>query len=381
MLRSAPLGALTWVCLTAARVAAAGPPTDDTHSATEEVAAPTVLLQRPAELRPEEPRPSEDETLNAVDPSDPEDSSPTSEATNVAESEGVAGRPVEHEPTATPARPPAAGEDDELAPIYIDAQERRAAESAQRRDAESRREPQYIADQRETSRNAFREWADARRDRRPPLKGGPAHRRRGLTLAPAIGFAGCSHLWCAGYRGGVGAAFEFGLRLGRFMPNLSLDYGAGRYSRSELSEELDAPVSGGAKVRFLGVGPGFTLFLTKGGPWDPYANVRLGYSRTRLAARTQSGVDLEEVLSRGGLQIGGGFDLEVSKLVAIGPRFGVTIPFSGTVCVTARTPDADDIDSCVPVKNLEDDARIDRRNLALPWNVLFQVRITSPLRI
>lgn len=202
--------------------------------------------------------------------------------------------------------------------------------------------------------------------------------RGGVTVAPAVGAALCGHGWCDSYRGGVGAQFELGYRVSRFMPLVSLDWGAGSDDVGRLEELLLLPPGAvdSARTSFFGVGAGMALFFSKKSRFDPHASVRLGFSRVR-SLYSLGGQQFSETVRRGSVRLGGGVDIFVHRYVAVGPRFDVTVGFGGRVCVRQISA-PNGREDCVDVNQLEEVARVYSNDLPVPVFVGLQIRGVIP---
>jgi hypothetical protein len=204
--------------------------------------------------------------------------------------------------------------------------------------------------------------------------------RRGIALAPAIGIGGCANDWCDGYRVGVWGQAEIGYRFGIITPLLGFGGGRGPFDTAALSRELEIPFSkDDASISFLDLGAGLLLFPIRTGRLDPFFGARIGYHRAKLKAETADGLRATETISRGGVRIGGGLSVFVAESIEIGPRFDITVPFAGEVCANVSYMSLSD-SRCVAVKNLEEEARVDSTELALPWSILFEVRAVLGVR-
>ncbi len=199
--------------------------------------------------------------------------------------------------------------------------------------------------------------------------------RRGFTVSPAVGATLCGHEWCDAYRGGFGGQLELGLRFGTLMPQISVDGGSGRDDTSTLDEQLGLPYGtiDSAGTTFFGAGGGLSVFFNGQGRLDPYASVRLGYTRT--VSRFGIGPnDYKETVSRGSVRLGGGLDVFVGRNVSVGPRFDVTIGFAGRVCVEGGAESR----TCYETRNIEETARIYAQELPVPVFIGAQLRVTIP---
>jgi len=201
--------------------------------------------------------------------------------------------------------------------------------------------------------------------------------RRGITVAPGVGVSLCGHEWCDAYRAGFGGQLELGVRLGRFMPHVSVDGGSGSEDTSTLEQLLNAPAGSiaSAHTSMLGVGAGMSLFFKTTGRIDPYLTVRFGYSRVRSRFTDFAHDEFTETVSRGSLRLGGGLDVFVAEYLAIGPRFDVTIGFAGKVCVEQN---AADFAECYPTRNIEETAMVYAQDLPVPVFLGLQLRLIIP---
>jgi len=160
--------------------------------------------------------------------------------------------------------------------------------------------------------------------------------------------------------------------------------GGEKTALSVLEGQLDVPAGfvESARTDFLGVGVGLTFFFLGRGRVDPYITGRLGYTRTRLRFDDVFGNEYSETVSRGSVRLGGGFDVFLGRYVGVGPRFDVTVGFSGRVCAEGTGGGEDssppDFDVCYPTRNLEESARIYAQDLPVPVFVGGQVRVVIP---
>ena len=204
--------------------------------------------------------------------------------------------------------------------------------------------------------------------------------RQGIMLAPAIGIGGCANDWCDGYRVGVWGQAEIGYRFGIVTPLFGFGGGTGPLDTTALSRELEIPFSkDDASISFLDLGAGLLLFPIRTGRLDPFFGARIGYHRAKLEAETADGLRATETISRGGVRIGGGLAVFVAESIEIGPRFDITVPFAGEVCANVSYMSLSE-SRCVAVKNLEEEARVDSTELALPWSILLELRAVLGVR-
>lgn len=171
---------------------------------------------------------------------------------------------------------------------------------------------------------------------------------------------------------------EVGARFRWLMPHISLDGGGGKDHIRTLESQLE--VGPGtitrARTSVFGVGAGLSVFIKASGRADPYLTVRLGYTRVRSRFRIWNGRQFAETVYRGSLRLGGGVDVFVSRYLALGPRFDVTIGFRGRVCITDEVENF--TQECYATRNLHETVRVDPSDLPIPVFVGAQARIIIP---
>ncbi len=197
-----------------------------------------------------------------------------------------------------------------------------------------------------------------------PAPTGPAYDRQGFWFSLGAGAGSCGAPTCASV---VAAGLGRG-ELGYRWPHLALVASTG------FGGALPAKEGGGqgapdGHLRIVDAGGGIYVFLLPTSFVDPYLGVSLGYSR--VTEKLDGEISR---FSRGALRPSVGFDFLVSKRVALGPRFDMTIPFAGKFCTGSN----DDL-SCTKIKELLDQEtkggkRRLRRAFPKPWFVSFQVR-------
>jgi hypothetical protein len=205
----------------------------------------------------------------------------------------------------------------------------------------------------------------------------PEPERHGILLAFRGGFLGCSRRWCGTYKGGALGGLEVGYRHGFVAGVVGLSGGGGRHHHSEWFEETFDSSEG--SVRFLDVGVGAVLYFVRSGRLDPFVSTRIGYTRTELHFRVpEDELEGSESVARGGVRFGLGLPLYVGSRVSLGPRFDITVPFGGKLCAALRGPRGS-LSECWPVRELEEEVRVDSSGLPVPWSISLEVRIVFPV--
>lgn len=192
--------------------------------------------------------------------------------------------------------------------------------------------------------------------------------RRGYVVSGSIGYAGCSNRWCQGYDRGLGGGAELGMRFNIWMPIVGYNGGSGNYSRSGLSDEIQAPITNRPKIKAHTVGAGLLVFPLGNGVRriDSFFGGRIGFGSVALDYESGS-VDAAERVRRGVVTLSGGVEGFVTPHLALGLRLDAHIMFAGKNCTTFSSPGAADEKVCDSASDLG--SRTDPRDWPFPFNV------------
>ncbi len=188
--------------------------------------------------------------------------------------------------------------------------------------------------------------------------------RRGLVLRGASGITHCAQPFCDSIAMGGLGRLDVAYRLGYLSLYATLSGGGGVLDVPDFEQSGEPVTNIRGGLKFLFAGAGLLVHPVDLGRVDPWLGVALGYSRIeeRMHADRGSTVTL---VSRAGVEVGGGLDVFVHRRLALGPRFDVVFPFGGSVCTGA---------DCINVADLVADdlaarRRATRRSLPRPWSV------------
>lgn len=216
----------------------------------------------------------------------------------------------------------------------------------------------------------------------PPLPPYRFHdwQRRGVLLGFSFGLAKCARAWCEDAKLGGGGGMEFGYRFGVLAPVFAVSGGG---SGGDVGEPWASAGWDPARtnMHWLDIGVGGQVYPIRRGRFDPYVGARLGYTRYVQQVHYTGGdaeAAAEMNASRGGLRVVAGLDVHLRPVVSLGPRFEVTIPFAGRVCISG--------DVQMPVCRAVEDLRVanglsspaDRADLPLQWSFSLFVRFVLP---
>ena len=197
--------------------------------------------------------------------------------------------------------------------------------------------------------------------------------RHGAVVAVRAGYLGCTTKWCRDHRGGVLGGLELGYRHGFVAGLISVDGGVGAYRADDDFTAQVGDTEG--SFRFFDMGIGAALHFVRTGRIDPWVSARIGYTRVAAHIRGASGqVKVIESVSRGGVRLGGGLPFSVAPRVSVGPRFDVTLPFAGTLCLEIHGPQGSSRE-CSPVRKLEERLMVDSSGMPIPWSITLDVRL------
>jgi hypothetical protein len=188
--------------------------------------------------------------------------------------------------------------------------------------------------------------------------------RRGLVLRGSAGVTHCAQPFCNSIpMGGLGR-FDVGYRLGYYSIFATVSGGGGALDIADFEQDGEPVTNIHGGLTFLFVGGGMLLHPVDLGRVDPWLGVALGYSRIeeRLFADQ---IETSTLLSRAGVELGGGLDIFVHRRLALGPRFDVVFPFGGSLC---SGPDCINIADLVG-SDIAAERRATRRSLPRPWSL------------
>jgi hypothetical protein len=188
--------------------------------------------------------------------------------------------------------------------------------------------------------------------------------RRGLALRASAGITHCAQSFCdAIAMGGLGR-FDVAYRLGYYSIFATVSGGGGVLDIPDFETEGEPVTNINGGLTFLFLGGGMLVHPVDLGRVDPWLGVALGWSRIEQRLFADQG-DSSTLVSRGGVEVGGGLDVFVHRRLALGPRFDVVFPFGGSICAgTDCVNVADFVASDLPAQR-----RAARRSLPRPWSV------------
>lgn len=173
--------------------------------------------------------------------------------------------------------------------------------------------------------------------------------------------------------GGIGR-LDLGYRGGFYSLWITVDGGGGRLDVPSFEDDA-GPVTGvRGSLTFMQAGVGVAFHPVDLGRVDPYLGLSLGYSRVEERFRSdQRSYDL--VFRRGGLAPNVGFDVYLTRRVALGPRADVVFPFAGSRCIREQGQE-----ECLNTVDIVDTdeaalARARRRTFPRPWSATVQVTV------
>jgi hypothetical protein len=188
--------------------------------------------------------------------------------------------------------------------------------------------------------------------------------RRGLILRASSGVTHCAQGFCDSIPMGGLARFDVGYRLGYYSIFATVSGGGGMLDIPDFEQDGEPITNIHGGLTFMFAGAGLMVHPVDLGRVDPWLGVALGYSRIeeRLLADQ---LEASTLLSRAGVELGGGLDVFVHRRVALGPRFDVVFPFGGSICSgTDCINVADLVASDIPAQR-----RATRRTLPRPWSL------------
>ena len=194
--------------------------------------------------------------------------------------------------------------------------------------------------------------------------------RRGLILRGSAGITHCAQGTCDAIPMGGLARFDLAYRLGFYSIYGTISGGGGVLDVPDQTVDGN-PITGiNGGLTFLFAGGGMMLHPVDLGRVDPWLGVALGYSRVEQRFNSDQGSS-RLIISRAGVELGGGLDIFVHRRVALGPRFDVVFPFGGSQCLD---------DECVNVADVVNrdtpfERRSARRVFPRPWSVTVGVTV------
>lgn len=211
--------------------------------------------------------------------------------------------------------------------------------------------------------------------------------RRGVLLGIPLGIAGCGRTWCEGFKVGGYGGLETGYRFGIVAPVIAGTIGGGRANVSEALREVGwNPAE--SSMRWIDFGIGLLLFPVRNGRVDPYFGARIGYSQfTQDVNYTGDDYRYRDAhatmrLKRGGVRFVAGLDFFVRPIFSLGPRFEVTVPFGGKVCISGDVEGFPGDTECMKIGDLADDngsmIPLDPSDLPMNWSLSLFARFVLP---
>lgn len=211
--------------------------------------------------------------------------------------------------------------------------------------------------------------------------------RRGVLLGIPLGIAGCGRTWCEGFKVGGYGGLETGYRFGIVAPVIAGSIGGGHANVSEALREAGWDPAE-SSMRWVDFGIGLLLFPVRNGRVDPYFGARIGYSQFTQDvnytgddyAYRNAGATLR--LKRGAVRFVAGLDFFVRPIFSLGPRFEVSVPFGGKVCVVGDVEGFPDGRECMKIADLAEDngsmIPLDPSDLPMNWSLSLFARFVLP---
>ncbi|MBC8073440.1 MAG: hypothetical protein IAG13_34285 [Deltaproteobacteria bacterium] len=204
-----------------------------------------------------------------------------------------------------------------------------------------------------------------------------------MLVGLALGVTGCARKWCDGFKVGGNGGFEAGYRFGILAPVFAASIGGGR---TDVSEELRQVGWEGAdsSMRWIDVGIGVLIFPARNARVDPYVGARFGYSSFVQELSASDGsreANATLRLGRAAVRFVAGLDFFVRPIFTLGPRFEISVPFGGKMCIRGDVegfPDGD----CMKIRDLADDdgsaVPLDTSDLPVMWSLSLYARFVFP---
>jgi hypothetical protein len=188
--------------------------------------------------------------------------------------------------------------------------------------------------------------------------------RRGLVLRASSGITQCAQPFCDAIAMGGLARFDVAYRLGYYSIFATVSGGGGVLDVPDFVQDGEPVTNIHGGLTFMFAGAGLMVHPVDLGRVDPWLGVALGYSRIEERMHADQGSTIT-VISRAGVEVGGGLDVFVHRRLALGPRFDVVFPFGGSVCTGADCINVADLVSA----DLSAQRRATRRSLPRPWSL------------
>jgi hypothetical protein len=213
----------------------------------------------------------------------------------------------------------------------------------------------------------------------PKDDGATRWRRSGVLFAGQAGALACTRPWCDGFSAGGYGGLEIGYRHRFVAPVLALSGGGGPAKVPQFWRDAGWDPAKRA-MTFLDVGIGVLLFPVARGRVDPYLGARIGGSFFASTLRYTgggllAGLTVRERIRRAGVRIVAGLDVYAARRLAIGPRFEITVPFGGEICVSGEAPGVSSHTECTKVSE-----RDSSEDLPLSFAFAVNVRFVLPVR-
>lgn len=208
--------------------------------------------------------------------------------------------------------------------------------------------------------------------------------RRGVLVGLAAGVTGCAREWCDEFKVGGNGGFEAGYRFGIFAPVFAASIGGGR---TGVSEELRQVGWDGAdsSMRWIDVGIGVLIFPARNARVDPYVGARFGFSSFVQELSASDGFRQANAtlrLGRAAVRFVAGLDFFVRPIFTLGPRFEISVPFGGKMCIRGDVEGFPDDRDCMKIRDLADDdgaaVPLDTSDLPLTWSLSLYGRFIFP---
>ena len=193
-------------------------------------------------------------------------------------------------------------------------------------------------------------------------------------LRASTGLVHCAQSLCDTIPMGGVARFDVGYRAGYYSLWATVDGGGGRLDIPAFEDEDGLVTNIRGDLTFMQAGVGVSFHPVDLGRIDPHLGVGIGYSRAQQRFRSDQR-NYELLYRRGGVMPGGGFDVYLSRNLALGPRADIVIPFAGSQCL--RQDGTEDCLNTVDIVDADDAAisRARRRSFPRPWSVTVQLTL------
>lgn len=204
-----------------------------------------------------------------------------------------------------------------------------------------------------------------------PLPPGPHYaswRRRGFVLTGGAGVSQCAQPPCDTIVLGGQGRIQAGYRIGLYSLFVTVSGGGGLLDVPDFETESASVTNAKGGLSFLFTGVGLAVHPVDFGRVDPFISATIGFDRVHERLRSDEG-QTDRVFARGGVELAVGLDVFVARRVAIGPRFGVSFPFAGSICTTTEG-----VQECVNTgdairSQLRAFERAKRRDLPRVWSL------------